>query len=176
MIIRIACYLGRVQLTTQRELARNSTINGAYKPNTASVFSAQARQSRGSRCQRCSELHEIVTSSPTMGWTPQQTSGWLHHERGDPVINHESIYRYVYLSHRQRLRRSRYLPRHHAKRGAIENTNNSLRIDLPRKTKLKNTTDKNAQDLALMYNNAPRKFLGHQTPDQIMLNEISAAL
>ena len=45
-----------------------------------------------------------------------------------------------------------------------------------RKTKLKNDTDKYIQDLALMYNNTPRKCLGYQTPNQVIINEIGAAL
>ena len=48
----------------------------------------------------------------------------------------------------------------------IEIANGRLRMDLPRKTKLKNYTDKDIQDLALMYNNTPRKCLGYQTPNQ----------
>ena len=37
-ITRIACHLGRDRRTIQRELAGNSTMNGAYKPNTVSRF------------------------------------------------------------------------------------------------------------------------------------------
>ena len=73
-ITRIAGHLGRDRRTIQRELAGNSTMNGAYRPDTASRFS-RARRLRGSRYQRCSKLHEVVTSSLTMGWTPQQISG-----------------------------------------------------------------------------------------------------
>ena len=54
---RTAGHLGRDRRTIQRELAGNSTMNGAYKPDTGSRFS-WARRLRGSRCQRCSERHE----------------------------------------------------------------------------------------------------------------------
>ena len=38
-ITRIACHLGRDRRTIQRELAGNSTMSGAYKPDAASRFS-----------------------------------------------------------------------------------------------------------------------------------------
>ena len=38
-------------------------------------------------------------------------------------------------------------------------------MDLPCKTELKNYTDKDIQDLALMYNNTPRKRLEYQIPN-----------
>ena len=38
-ITKIACHLGRDRRTIQRELAGNSTMNGAHKPDTASRFS-----------------------------------------------------------------------------------------------------------------------------------------
>ena len=66
-------------------------MNAAYKPDTAACL-YWARRLRVSQRQLCSELREIVTSSLTMGWTPQQISGWLHRECGDPAISHESIY------------------------------------------------------------------------------------
>ena len=108
-ITKIAHHLGRDRRTIQRELARNATAKGEYKPDTASRFS-WARRLRGSRCQRCSYLHETVTSSLAMGWTPQQISGWLQHQHGTPLISHESIYRYIYSPHGRRLKLSRYLP------------------------------------------------------------------
>ena len=115
-ITKIAHHLGRDRRTIQRELSRNSTAKGEYKPDTASRFS-WARRLRGSRCQRCSQLHETVTSSLAMGWTPQQISGWLQHKHGVAVISHETIYRYIYSPHGRQLKLSRYLPHHHAKRG-----------------------------------------------------------
>lgn len=299
-ITKIAHHLGRDRRTIQRELSRNSTAKGEYKPDTASRFS-WARRLRGSRCQRCSQLHETVTSSLAMGWTPQQISGWLQHKHRDAVISHETIYRYIYSPHGRQLKLSRYLPHHHAKRGyrrrkgerripipdrvpidhrpqeandrsqlghwegdlvhftnkndilltlqerksrywimqrvprrdsetvsnaiidalhpfpsqllksithdnggefakhkaveeklglpayfcephspwqrgAIENGNGRVRIDLPRRTKLENYTDRDIQDLALLYNNTPRKCLGYRTPAEAIINEIGAAL
>ena len=61
-------------------------------------------------------------------------------------------------------------------RGAVENGNGRLRIDLPRKTKLDHYTDKDIQVLALLYNNTPRKCLGYQTPTEAITNETGAAL
>ena len=112
---KIAHYLGGDRRTIQRELGRNASAKGEYKLNTADRR-AWARRLRGSRCERCSQLHETVTSSLAQGWTPQQISGRLRLERGEPVISHESIYRYIYSPHGRRLKLSRYLPHHHAKR------------------------------------------------------------
>ena len=58
-------------------------------------------------------------------------------------------------------------------RGAVENGNGRLRIDLPRKTKLSNHTDQDIQDLAMLHNNTPRKCLGYRTPLEAILSEIN---
>ncbi len=299
-ISAIASRLGRDRRTIQRELARNTTRTGGYKPDTADRR-AWARRLRGSRLMRCSRLHETVTSALAMGWTPEQISGRLQLEHGCPVISHESIYRYIYSPHGRRLKLSRYLPHHHAKRGyrrrkgarqtpipdrvaidqrpqeandrnelghwegdlvhftskrgilltlterksrywimekvpkrdsetvstaiisalkpfpepllktithdnggefarhiqvkeklgltaffcephspwqrgSIENGNGRLRIDLPRKTKLDRYSQKDVEDLAMLYNNTPRKCLGFQTPAEVILNLKGAAL
>ena len=115
-VSQIARCLGRDRRTIQRELRRNATAKGEYKPDTADRFS-WARRLRVSRCQRCSRLHETVTSSLAMGWTPEQISGRLQLENAVLNISHESIYRYIYSPHGRRLKLSRYLPYHHAKRG-----------------------------------------------------------
>ncbi len=67
-------------------------------------------------------------------------------------------------------------PRSPWQRGSIESDDGRLRVDMPRKTKLSNYTDKDIQDLAMLYNNTPRKCLGYQTPTEIILNEIDVAL
>lgn len=292
----IARTLCRDRRTIQRELSRNSNACGSYKPDTAHRRS-WARRLRGSSVERCNQLHEIVTSSLAMGWTPQQISGRLQLDHGGPVISHESIYRFIYSPAGRRQKLSRYLPHHHARRGyrkrrrgrripipdriaiderpesandrnelghwegdlvhfsrksdilltlqerksrywlmqplnkrdsqtvsdaiitalhhfpkqllrtithdnggefarhkavekklnmpayfcephspwqrgAIENGNGRLRIDMPRKTRLENYTNKDIQDLAMLYNNTPRKCLGYKTPAEVMLSEI----
>lgn len=111
----IARHLGRDRRTIQRELARNSNANGHYRPCTADRQS-WVRRLRGSRIVRCSRLHETVTSSLAMGWTPQQISGRLQLEQRGAVISHESIYRFIYSPAGRKLRLSRYLPHHHSKR------------------------------------------------------------
>lgn len=294
---KIARILGRDRRTIQRELSRNTNAGRIYKPDTAHRRS-WARRLRGSKIERRSQLYESVTSSLAMGWTPEQISGRLQLEHGDPIISHESIYRFIYSPAGRRLKLSRYLPHHHAKRGyrkrkgtrkipipdrvpidqrpemannraeighwegdlvhfsrkrdilltlterksrywimqsipkrdsqtvsnaiisalqplpkplrrtithdnggefarharvnekldmpayfcephspwqrgSIENGNGRLRIDLPRKTDLKHYTEQDIQDLAMLYNNTPRKCLGYKTPTEIILNEIN---
>ena len=292
--------LGRDRRTIQRELARNCNSGGDYKPETAERRT-WVRRLRGSRIERCSALHQSVTSSLAMGWTPEQISGRLQLVHGAPVISHESIYRFIYSPHGRRLKLSRYLPHHHSKRGyrrrrgerkipipdrvsisqrpkqacdrdeighwegdlvhfsrksdilltlqertsrywlmqrlpgrdsqtvakaivsslqpfpkllrktithdnggefarhkqvedqlnlpaffcephspwqrgSIENGNGRLRIDLPRKTSLKLLSDHDIKDLAMLYNNTPRKCLGFRTPTEAILNLKGAAL
>ena len=293
---QIARALGRCRRTIQRELARNSNGDGEYKPDTAQRRS-WARRLRGSKIGRCSQLYDSVTSTLAMGWTSEQISGRLQLEQGEPVISHESVYRFIYSPLGRRLKLSRYLPHHHAKRGyrkrkgerkipipdrvpigerpqsandrneighwegdlvhfsrksdilltlqertsrywimepvpkrdsqtvsnaiacalqpfpkplrktithdnggefarhkrveeklelpayfcdphspwqrgAIENGNGRLRIDLPKKIRLDQYSRKDIQDLAMLYNNTPRKCLGYKTPKEVMLNEI----
>ncbi len=112
----IAHHLGRDRRTIQRQLSRNSNANGHYKPDSADRR-AWVRRLRGSRIGRCSRLHESVTSALAMGWTPEQISGWLQRDHGAPVISHASIYRFIYSPAGRKLKLSRYLPYHHAKRG-----------------------------------------------------------
>jgi len=115
-ISAIARRPGRDRRTIQRELARNMTRTGGYKPDTADRR-AWARGLRGSRLMGCSRLNETVTSALAMGWTPEQISGRLQLQQGAPVISPETIYRYIYSPHGRRLKLVRYLPHHHAKRG-----------------------------------------------------------
>ena len=113
---KIARILGRDRRTIQRELSRNSNYRDEYKPDTADRKS-WARRLRGSKIERCSKLHHCVTSCLAMGWTPEQISGRLQHDHAEPVVSHESIYRFIYSPAGRKLKLSRYLPYHHAKRG-----------------------------------------------------------
>lgn len=58
-------------------------------------------------------------------------------------------------------------------RGSIENGNGRLRIDMRRKAKFANYSKRDVQDLAMLYNNTPRKCLGYKTPTEFMFNKIN---
>ena len=112
----IARQLGRDRRTIQRQLARNSTPTGGYKPDTADRV-AWARKLRGSKISRCPSLQNEVMSSLAIGWTPEQIAGRLRLTEFKNKISHESIYRYIYSPDGKRQKLSKYLPYHHAKRG-----------------------------------------------------------
>jgi IS30 family transposase len=64
-------------------------------------------------------------------------------------------------------------------RGMIENTNGILRRDMPRKTDIKDYTDKDITTIQHLINSTPRKCLGYRTPEEAfiqMINQTSGAL
>ena len=120
-IRKIAAALDRQPSSILRELRRNTGSGpraGAYKPAYAQAQTA-ARRWSGSRLDRNEALRDQVLEALSKGWSPEQVSGRLKLERGQPVIGHESIYRFIYAQ----LKRSNdgawrfYLPCAKAKRG-----------------------------------------------------------
>lgn len=120
-IRKIAAALDRQPSSISRELRRNTGSGpraGPYKPAYAQAQTA-ARRWSGSRLDRDEALRDQVLAGLARGWSPEQVSGRLKLERGQPVIGHESIYRFIY----SQLKRSNdgawrfYLPRAKARRG-----------------------------------------------------------
>ena len=117
-IRQIAASLDRAPSTIARELKRNSSPTTGYKPSYAHE---RARSHRwvGSRLDRDSGLRDHVLSRLDQGFSPEQVPGRLAHEQGEPVISHETIYRFIYA---QIIRTNdfswrHYLPRAKSKRG-----------------------------------------------------------
>ena len=81
---------------------------------------------------------------------PKQLLKSITHDNGGEFAKHKAV--------EEKLGLTAYFCEPHSpwQRGAIENANGRLHMDLPRKTKLKNYTDKDIQDLALVCNNTPR--------------------
>ena len=48
------------------------------------------------RLERDAELRQDVLERLALGWSPEEVSGRLAHDRCAPVISHESIYRFIY--------------------------------------------------------------------------------
>ena len=94
-IRQIAAGLDRSPSTVARELKRNGSRTGGYKPVFADQ-QARARRWRGSRMERDDALRQWVLSLLAQGWSPEQVAGRLQLETGRVVISHESIYRFVY--------------------------------------------------------------------------------
>src|SRR5882724_8789880 len=114
----IAAAMDRPPSTISRELKRNSGAQIGYKPSYAHE-QTRARRWTGSRLERDEEMRTVVLDCLSRGWSPEQTVGRLARQAGQPVISHESIYRFIYAQ----IRRTndggwrRYLPRAKFKRG-----------------------------------------------------------
>ena len=117
-IRQIAASLDRSPSTVARELKRNGSRTGGYKPTYAEQ-QARARRWRGSRLERDVELRDQVLSLLSQGWSPEQVAGRLKLEAGRVVTSHESIYRFIYgqLARTQDYDWRHYLPRAKSKRG-----------------------------------------------------------
>src|SRR3990170_1495457 len=94
----IARRLGRHRATVSRELRRNA-IPAGYLPDVAQ----RCYQARRQRCRRRPRLldrrlQRNVLLLLEQGLSPEQISGRLRVEQGGCVINHETIYRFVYES------------------------------------------------------------------------------
>lgn len=97
----IAKRLGRSVSTIGRELKRNGKPSGdwrgGYSPLRAEEL-ARRRRARGRsyKLERQPELRKAVMDQLAMERSPEQIAGRLAREQGNPVISHESIYRYIY--------------------------------------------------------------------------------
>lgn len=115
---QIAATLDRAPSTITRELKRNRGSQVGYKPSYANQ-QARARRWSGSRLEREAGLRQAVIERLAAGWSPEQVSGRLKLEANQPIISHESIYRFI---HAQIARTKDYswrllLPRGKSKRG-----------------------------------------------------------
>lgn len=117
-IRQIATALDRSPSTITREIKRNCSQKGIYKPLYANQQS-DARRWSGSKLDRDSSLREDVLSLLSCGWSPEQVSGRLKKERGEQVISYETIYRFIYaqIARKKEYSWRHYLPRAKSKRG-----------------------------------------------------------
>ena len=102
----------------RRELTRNASSTQGYQPGYADQ-QARARRWQGSKLDRDSTLRDAVLARLQHGWSPQQVAGRLARERQQPVISHETIYRFIYaqIARKKDYSWRHYLPRAKAKRG-----------------------------------------------------------
>ena len=61
-------------------------------------------------------LYSHVLERLRWGWPPETIAGRLKRDRGEPVITHETIYRFIYNPKYKHLKLWQYLPRSHRKR------------------------------------------------------------
>ncbi|MGW8320708.1 MAG: IS30 family transposase, partial [Thermodesulfobacteriota bacterium] len=112
-IRQIAATLDRSPSTIAREMKRNGSQNGQYRPGYADQQS-RARRWTGSKLDRSPDLRQAVLSRLAQGWSPEQVAGRLAGDTGTPVISHETIYRFIYS---QIARTKDYSWRHYLPRG-----------------------------------------------------------
>jgi IS30 family transposase len=118
----IGAMLGRSAATISRELGRNSlktkAWRGDYSPLRAQALAERRRQrGRPHKLTACPELRAQVREYLLQGWSPQQIAGRLRRARGQPVISHESICRFIYHRSAQKDYWHRLLPRRKSRRG-----------------------------------------------------------
>ncbi len=92
---QIAATLDRAPSTIARELKRNASRQQGYRPTYAHE-QARARRWRGTRLDRDAALRAQVLARLKRGQAPEQVAGRLAKEAGQPVISHETIYRFIY--------------------------------------------------------------------------------
>ena len=91
----IARRLGRHRSTIQRELGRNRSADGGYRPDSAERR-AWARKLRGSKFARSTRLRTHVEDRLAMGWSPEQIAGRMELDGLEHRVSAESIYRHAY--------------------------------------------------------------------------------
>ena len=93
----IACAIRRSPSTISRELRRNATDSGAYRPVIAEG-SYLLRRQRPGKLETDERLQAFVVARLAEGWTPEQIAGRLKlgTERGLGSIATETIYAWVY--------------------------------------------------------------------------------
>ena len=114
---KIAAALDRSPSSVARELERNGGSSG-YKPSYAGE-QAHARRWKGSRLLRKPELQAQVLELLKRGLSPEAVAGRLKLERGQTVVSHETIYRFIHaqIARTKNYTWRHYLPRGKAKRG-----------------------------------------------------------
>jgi transposase, IS30 family len=120
----IAAVLARSPATIARELRRNSlktkAWEGGYSPRRAQDLADRRRQrGRPHKLTACPELRTTVREYLLQGWSPEQIAGRLARVRGQTVISHESIYRFIYHRSAQKDYWHRLLPRRKSRRGQL---------------------------------------------------------
>ena len=93
----IAVFLGRSPGTISDELRRNGLPNGDYVAIHAQAETeARKRKARKRHPLKSKKVYAYVIENLREGWSPEQIAGRLKLEQGQPVICHETIYRYIY--------------------------------------------------------------------------------
>ena len=99
----IARKLSRHRSTIYREISRNKEL-GSYLPIIAHQKALERNKNgRTSKLERNGVLRDYVIRSLKKGWSPEQISGRMKHQKLTFYLSHESIYRYIYQSKNKEL-------------------------------------------------------------------------
>jgi IS30 family transposase len=100
--VDISVELGVHPSTICRELKRCQTNNRSGYQATVAAFLARQRRARANGLRRKLirdiPLRRYVTAKLKLDWSPEQISGRLALQYGQPVLSHETIYAWVYRS------------------------------------------------------------------------------
>ncbi|MGA2820689.1 MAG: helix-turn-helix domain-containing protein [Anaerolineales bacterium] len=95
----VARGLERDKGTVSRELRRNGVAPVGYLPDVAQGRYQARRQRCRPRLRLASrDLRRTVILLLERGWSPEQIAGRLRAEEGRTVVNHETLYRFIYDS------------------------------------------------------------------------------
>jgi transposase, IS30 family len=114
-IRQIAHRLGRAPSTVSRELHRNATKNGGYRPFDAHRRASGRIRNHRRRLEANGELRRLVAELLIRRWSPQQISCHLRlkfPKQSGMWLCHEGIYQAVYQPGSGLLRPSRLAPHH----------------------------------------------------------------
>ena len=96
----IARALGRHRSTVCREIQRNASLDGAYRPSVAGEMT-RGRRSRSRRNRHFTAADwRLVRPWLLQDFSPEQISGWLRRRR-ELSISHETIYKYIWEDRRR---------------------------------------------------------------------------
>jgi IS30 family transposase len=120
----IARKIGRSVSTVSRELARNSSPDGRYKPEAAQCQYTSRRKNCGCRGKWSSTVAEMITEKLDATWSPEQIANRLF--KG--AVCFKTIYRWLYTG---RLSRKVEVLRHKGKRQKPQETRGRFNVGTP---------------------------------------------
>lgn len=97
-VSEIARRLSRDKSTISRELRRNLSKSGNYKPSIANKKSLAKRHIGHCKLDRDKQLKCYILDRLRVGWSPQTIAGRLCYEEETSRVCAETIYNYIYKS------------------------------------------------------------------------------
>lgn len=134
-ISEIGRRLSRDKSTISRELRRNMSKSGDYKPGVAHKRALSKRHDGHYKLDRDVPLKCYILDKLRMGWSPPTIAGRLCYESADSRVCAETIYRYIYDSpfgqqHELHLLLARYKPRRSKHKGRKKQGNIPDRVSI----------------------------------------------